>query len=152
VKYTDQGVIKASESRTRIVIDPILNLDGRLLPLDGINLLTVIPKWLPTCEHWLPFFKRFEDSGYNMVHFAPVNERGMSNSPYSIRNQLSLSNDLFDVQGLSEQEKYTRMASVIARIEENCKILCVTDVVWNHTSCDSEWLWEHPEAGNFSLF
>lgn len=30
------------------------------------------------------------------VHFAPVQQRGISNSPYAIYDQLSLSQDLFD--------------------------------------------------------
>ena len=36
-------------------------------------------------------FQVAAESGYNMVHFTPVQELGISNSAYSIRNQQVLS-------------------------------------------------------------
>ncbi|KAI8814287.1 glucanotransferase domain of glycogen debranching enzyme-domain-containing protein [Cladochytrium replicatum] len=47
-----------------------------LLPLDGITILTVIPKWMPTIDSW-DLFSSFSSSGYNMVHFAPINTQGI---------------------------------------------------------------------------
>ena len=82
-----------------------------------------------------------------MVHFAPVNERGISDSPYSIFDQLSISADLFDEKELSWSERITQFGNMIHQIQETCSMLSITDVVWNHTACNSEWLHEHPEAG-----
>ncbi|TPX46489.1 hypothetical protein SeMB42_g03671 [Synchytrium endobioticum] len=119
-----------------------------LIPLDGIVVITVIPKWLPPVSRWPDFFSSFADAGYNMVHFAPVNTRGCSNSPYSIYNQLTISNDLFEGDDiLNEGEKEEILAKMIDRAREDFGILCVTDVVWNHTACNSAWLHQHPEAG-----
>ncbi|KAJ3036051.1 hypothetical protein HDV00_003098 [Rhizophlyctis rosea] len=118
-----------------------------LLPLDGISILTVIPKWMPTLSGWSAHFRAFAETGYNMVHFAPLNTRGSSNSPYSIYDQLSISDDLFREQGLSEDEKERQLKQTLDLIRSRDGILSVTDVVWNHTACNSAWLEEHPEAG-----
>ncbi|KAJ3088189.1 hypothetical protein HK102_009342 [Quaeritorhiza haematococci] len=209
----DGRVINGARRRFRsnvsgsIVVDPRLYVPDRstipipqdpkvprrqlLLPLDGIVLLTVIPKWLPILPQWPSHFKSIAQTGYNMVHFAPVNSRGVSNSPYSIHDQLALADDLFfeeteededtpsppsssttpgnasllspekrtgssasidsvmkkKKKRLSEQEKEEALKKMLDRIRDEFGIISVTDVVWNHTSCDSEWLQEHPEAG-----
>ena len=117
-----------------------------LLPLDAVVIISVIPKWMPTLSHWMPFFNSFSNTGYNMVHFAPMNARGISNSPYSIYDQLSISDDLFEKK-LSESEKEAKFKFTIDQIRETCGMLSITDVVWNHTACNSLWLEEHPEAG-----
>ncbi|KAJ3057262.1 hypothetical protein HK097_009921 [Rhizophlyctis rosea] len=81
-----------------------------------------------------------------MVHFAPLNARGQSNSPYSIYDQLALSDDLFREKGLSEDEKEKKLKETLDLVRSRNGILSVTDVVWNHTACNSAWLEEHPEA------
>jgi glycogen debranching enzyme len=101
---------------------------------------------MPTIPNWPKFFERFAATGYNMVHLAPCNKRGISNSPYSINDQLALADDLFDSK-LSEVEKEKMLNDMLQKIHKEYNMFTVTDVVWNHTSCDSEWLLEHPEAG-----
>lgn len=130
------------------VVDPRLQRPNieTTLPLDGINILTVIPKWMPTVENWSSFFKDFAAAGYNMVHFAPVNTRGISNSPYAIYDQLSISDDLFR-EKMEEDAKEDTLRSTIIEIQKKHGILSASDIVWNHTACNSEWLQDHPEAG-----
>eukprot|EP00842_Homolaphlyctis_polyrhiza_P003324 jgi/Hompol1/3993/HPOL_000689-RA len=118
-----------------------------LLPIDGITILSVIPKWMPTLAKWPPFFKLFNEAGYNMVHLAPLNQRGVSNSPYSIYDQLAISDDLFEEPIPSEPQKEMMLKMLVDEILRDSKILCMTDIVWNHTACNSSWLLEHPEAG-----
>jgi glycogen debranching enzyme len=95
----------------------------------------------------MPYFNAFSQTGYNMIHFAPLNTRGSSNSPYSIYDQLSLSDDLFDSKLLTKEEKELELKTVLEHMFETCGLLSVTDVVWNHTACNSFWLQEHPESG-----
>ncbi|KAJ3227740.1 hypothetical protein HK099_000413 [Clydaea vesicula] len=139
-----------------------------LLPMDGINLLTVIPKWLPIIPKWESYFKSISETGYNMVHFAPLSTRGESNSPYAIFDQLALSDDLFDQHALkkviAEAEKNKNSDSVVENnlleaekekvlgdmlniIWKKHGVVCCTDIVWNHTACNSDFLQDHPEAG-----
>jgi glycogen debranching enzyme len=155
---TESDTLKSKEVGS-FVVDPRLYLpntaitdpeapkaDKILLPLDGICILTIIPKWMPTINRWPDFFKTFSDGGYNMVHFAPVSTRGVSNSPYSIYDQLALSPDLFE-QRLNEEDKEIAMGDMLKSIHDEHGIISITDVVWNHTACNSAWLQSHPEAG-----
>lgn len=105
-----------------------------------------------------------------MVHFAPVNARGISNSPYAIFDQLQLSDDLFvplhnqlhsstssssttaPVKYPSEQEKEVILKDMLSKIWHIHGIISVTDVVWNHTACNSQWLEEHPESVRIHFF
>ena len=77
---------------------------------------------------------------YNMVHFTPLMERGWSNSPYSIYDQLT-----FDPLCFPKGED--DVATMIKRMEKEHGLLGLTDVVWNHTANNSKWLETHPEAG-----
>ncbi|KAJ1547317.1 hypothetical protein HK096_003443, partial [Nowakowskiella sp. JEL0078] len=152
VEYEDwQSLILCkSEVIGSFIVEPRLyvpNGNGKaLLPLDGISILTVIPKWMPTIDLWEPFFAAFNYSNFNMVHYAPMNERGISNSPYSIYDQLMLSNDMFKVP-MSEPEKENFLKYTLDKMYNQYGIMHVIDVVWNHTACNSEWLQHHPEAG-----
>ncbi|KAJ3340943.1 hypothetical protein HDU93_006029 [Gonapodya sp. JEL0774] len=114
--------------------------------LDGICIQTVIPKWLPTIPQWRPHFQACADAGYNMVHFAPVMQRGASNSPYSLYDQLAISDDLYDGK-LAEEQKQRVLKGMLDVMRSDLGVLSVTDVVWNHTAHNSGWLKEHPEAG-----
>lgn len=64
----------------------------------------------------VPILQVAAESGYNMVHFTPIQELGISNSAYSIRDQLRLSPvyspgqqkyNLDDVEGLVEHMNKT---------------------------------------------
>ncbi|KAJ3183748.1 hypothetical protein HDU87_005864 [Geranomyces variabilis] len=150
-KWNSDTRVRTQLSGT-FTVDPRLYLPTQqaggvaLLPLNGISILTVIPKWMPTISAWPEHFAAFSKVGYNMVHLAPLNARGMSNSPYSIFDQLSLSDDLFDFP-LSEDEKERSLNQSLKQIRTHSGVLAATDIVWNHTACNSTWLRQHPEAG-----
>ncbi|KAJ3412537.1 hypothetical protein HDV05_000618 [Chytridiales sp. JEL 0842] len=161
--WSSPPVLMQSKETGSIVVDPRLYIpntaytdpdstvarpDEILLPLDGICILTIIPKWMPTINRWPDYFSTFAEGGYNMVHFAPVSTRGNSNSPYSIYDQLALSPDLFDPKKrLTEDDKERVMDDMLKQIHSEYGILSITDVVWNHTACNSLWLQDHPESG-----
>ena len=91
-------------------------------------------------DNWERHLKGIARRNYNMVHFTPLMQRGDSNSPYSIYDQLQ-----FDKQCFPNGEK--DVATMISRMEKEHRLLGLTDVVWNHTANNSKWLEEHPEAG-----
>ncbi|KAF9005909.1 glycoside hydrolase family 13 protein [Cyathus striatus] len=116
------------------------------LPLDGLSILTLVSKWMGPTSEWKNFFAEAKDRGYTMIHYTPLQERGESNSPYSIRNQLRYDPTLFE-RPLSVEEGNARIEKVLKGAKEEHGLLSLTDVVLNHTANDSPWLLEHPEAG-----
>jgi glycogen debranching enzyme len=98
--------------------------------------------------NWDRFFNFIQYSGYNMIHFVPMQQRGSSDSPYSIADQLTFADDLFDSPTTTScQERVRLVTDTLKRLEHHHGILSLSDVVWNHTSNDSAFLLDHPEAG-----
>ena len=124
-----------------IDVSPKISLGNAVLPLDSLSIFSVVSKFMGEYpDHWERHLKGIGQREYNMVHFTPLTERGASNSPYSIYDQLN-----FDLLCFPKGEE--DVATMIARMEEEHGLLGVTDVVWNHTANNSKWLEEHPEAG-----
>lgn len=102
-----------------------------------------------TLEEWKPHLDLMRDRGYNMIHYTPLQQRGESNSPYSIYEQNEFSEDLFGGKKKGREEKEKEMRSMLGRIKKEWGMLGMIDVVLNHTANNSKWLEEHPEAGEF---
>ncbi|OCF33773.1 glycogen debranching enzyme [Kwoniella heveanensis BCC8398] len=125
---------------------------GAILPkstnvtLDGLAIISVLAKWMGKTPEWEKHFAEASRRGYNMLHWAPLQQRGSSGSPYSIKDQLSydqaiLQNPEAKDGGLAEIEQVIKLA------KEKYGLGGITDVVLNHMAFDSPWLVEHPEAG-----
>lgn len=124
-----------------IDVCPNLTLQNEALPLDSLSIFSVVSKFMgkyPT--DWNKHLQGIAQRNYNVVHFSPLSQRGDSNSPYSIYDQLT-----FDPECFPKGEK--DIADMIGKMEGEYGFLGLTDVVWNHTANNSKWLEEHPEAG-----
>jgi glycogen debranching enzyme len=89
---------------------------------------------------WDKHLRGISERGYNMIHFTPLMERGVSNSPYSIYDQLAFDKAVFPK---GEHD----ISALVSKMENDYSLLALTDVVWNHTANNSLWLQHHPEAG-----
>ena len=124
-----------------IDVEPKLKLAGSKLPLDALCVFSVVSKFMGRFpEDWEKHMRGISGRGYNMIHFTPLQQRGESDSPYSLYDQLAWDHDLFP-GGESEVQK------LIQTMEEDYEMLGLTDVVFNHTANNSKWLEDHPEAG-----
>lgn len=134
-----------------VVAEPRINLPNskELLPLDGLMVLSMVPKWMGPITEWQKLIEETQYAGYNMIHFVPLQKRGESNSPYSIADQLTFDDDVFNVEDRkkSNKNKLAIVQSAIKTIYTKNGILSLSDVVWNHTSNSSVFLLKHPEAG-----
>ena len=116
------------------------------LPLDGLALLTVVSKWMGPLDHWRKHFAEAKERGYTMLHYTPLQERGESDSPYSIRDQFRYDPNLFATKNPANGGR-DEIEAILKVAREEYGLLSLTDVVLNHTSNDTPWLVEHPEAG-----
>ena len=120
---------------------PKLTLQDEVLPLDSLSIFSVVSKFMGKYpSDWNKHLQGIAQRNYNMVHFTPLSQRGASNSPYSLYDQLT-----FDPECFPKGEK--DIVDMIGKMEKEHGLLGLTDVVWNHTANNSKWLEEHPEAG-----
>lgn len=79
-----------------IDVAPCLSLEDKQLPTAALSIISVISKFMgkyPT--DWQKHLRGIGERGYNMIHFAPLQIRGHSNSPYSIADQLGWDPECF---------------------------------------------------------
>ncbi|RXM35682.1 Glycogen debranching enzyme [Acipenser ruthenus] len=129
-----------------IVVDPVLRVgaDNRVLPLDCISIQTYLSKCLGPLDEWPDRLRVAKESGYNMIHFTPLQTLGLSRSCYSLADQLELNPDFSSKE---KQCSWTDVGKLVDKLKTEWNIICITDVVYNHTAANSKWLMEHPECG-----
>ncbi|THH32030.1 hypothetical protein EUX98_g2165 [Antrodiella citrinella] len=152
--YFNIDPILRTKTRSSIVSKGAVSAGGNVvqstdvnLPLDGISILTVVSKWMGTVDGWEEHFIEASERGYNMLHWTPLQERGESNSPYSIRNQMVYEPSMFGADITDAASGVAKMENILRIAREEYGLLALTDVVLNHTANDSPWLVDHPEAG-----
>ncbi|CAG8464281.1 8825_t:CDS:10 [Acaulospora morrowiae] len=146
--FTVDPILETAPRNRILSAEPLSDENKIVLPLDGIVIQSLLPKLMGTLSQWDAYMKDISDLGYNMVHFVPMQARGSSDSPYSIYDQLSFSDDLFEEEdrNKSNKEKIGIIGRTVSRLDEEYGILSLSDIVWNHTASNSQWLQEHPEA------
>ncbi|KAJ6581356.1 glycoside hydrolase family 13 protein [Mycena capillaripes] len=127
--------------------DTTIGSESTNLPMDGLSILTVVSKWMGPTPEWSKFFAEAKDRGYTMLHYTPLQERGHSDSPYSIRDQLKYDEAMFENNGRKQDGGKAQVEEILKVAREEYGLLSLTDVVLNHTADDSPWLVDHPEAG-----
>lgn len=97
-------------------------------------------KCLGPIESWEKKLRITNESGYNLIHFTPIQELGGSRSGYSLANQLKVNPDF------GAKVNYNDVEKVIQKCRREWGIASICDIVLNHTANESEWLREHPES------
>ncbi|XP_063718426.1 glycogen debranching enzyme-like [Symsagittifera roscoffensis] len=131
------------------VVDPILKINpssDKTMPLEAVCMQTVTTKQLGPVEEWLDRLRTTYETKYNVVHFTPVQHLGASNSAYSIKDQLKVDPRYFSSKNYAN-DGWTAVEGVVQHMRKEWGMFSITDVVLNHTSYDSPWIHEHPEAG-----
>lgn len=109
--------------------------------MPALSIFSIISKFMGKYPSgWKQHLRGISDRGYNMIHFTPLQQRGISNSAYSLYDQLAWDPECFP-NGEADIKK------LISTMEKDYGLLGLTDVVWNHTANNSKWLEEHPEVG-----
>ncbi|CAK0905925.1 unnamed protein product, partial [Prorocentrum cordatum] len=73
--------------RCRIVVDPLMTLNGKPLPARSVVQLTVLSRCAGAIERWPEALAPQGALGYNMVHFTPIQPPGESGSCYALDDQ-----------------------------------------------------------------
>lgn len=118
-----------------IIVEPSLPIN-----LDSIQCQTVLSKLLGPFSTWPNKLLVSHKSGFNMIHFTPIQTLGPSNSCYSLRDQLTLD------PSFGEHVTFEQVRKLLAQARREWGVLSIGDVVLNHTANESEWLMEHSDA------
>lgn len=128
------------------MVDPTLSVgeQGKQYTLDCLQCQSVISKCLGPFDEWEGRLYVAKATGYNLIHFTPIQALGRSNSAYSIKDQLKL-NPVYIKEG--QNYDFSNVEGLIKKMNKEWEVLSLTDLVYNHTANNSEWLQEHPECG-----
>ena len=153
------------EGRGYVLVSPDLGYTP-----ESISCETYVTKLLGKVSEWLPRLEVAHRSGYNMVHFTPIQQLGGSHSSYSISNQLVLDPAYLPADHTPSEvpvtfttrsgESKTLMVdsgmktvyAVLKHLRQQWGVLSIVDVVWNHTSYDSPWLLKVPHPVYTKMF
>ncbi|KAF0047471.1 hypothetical protein F2P81_001104 [Scophthalmus maximus] len=115
-----------------IVVDPVLRVgvENNVLPLDCITIQTYLSKCLGHLDDWTDRLRVAKESGYTMIHLTPLQTLGESRSCYSLADQLTYSPE-FSPEGQSYS--WTDVGALVEKMRTEWNMLCITDVVYNHT-------------------
>jgi len=117
------------------------NVNNEILDENCITCQSVLSKSLGPIYEWLSLLEVTYHSGYNMIHFTPIQSLYIvSNSSYAITDHHKL-NPLF--HGSFEQIK-----NLIDKIAKQWKMFSINDLVYNHAANDCSLLGNHPEAAD----
>ncbi|EFO20837.2 hypothetical protein LOAG_07652 [Loa loa] len=126
-----------------ILVMPVLFLNERPLRLNAVTCITHISKLLGSFDMWEERLKIAAKAEYNMIHFTPVQQLGISNSSYCIADPMQLNPNFSTTK---KQYTYDDLAILIKNLERDYHLLSMQDVVWNHAARNASWLLEHPEC------
>lgn len=118
--------------------------DRQVLKLESIRCQTVLSKCLGPLNTWEEKMRVAKETGYNLIHFTPVQELAGSRSAYSLKDQLKIEPSFGNVT-------YEDVGRVIRKMREEWGMASICDIVLNHTGNESTWLADHPEA-TYSCF
>lgn len=124
---------------SNFLVDPNLYLpNGRLVNPDSLQMQTYLTKSLGPFDEWKSRLQVGYQSGYNIIHFTPVQALSqVSGSSYSIRDHLRL----MDVNHSMDDLK-----ALIDGMYQEWGVFSLCDLVYNHMSNDSPFLRQFPHA------
>ncbi|CAG9321923.1 unnamed protein product [Blepharisma stoltei] len=127
-----------------IVVDPDIKIGGRSLPINGICMQSVLPRCCGVFERWYEVLTHQKELGYNMFHFAPMQEFGSSGSHYSLNDPNKLNSDIFKAYD-NEEKKLKALENLLNRLDRE-GVGSIIDIVLNHLSPGAPFLESCPNA------
>uniref|UniRef100_A0A1I8PA84 Glycogen debranching enzyme n=1 Tax=Stomoxys calcitrans TaxID=35570 RepID=A0A1I8PA84_STOCA len=131
-----------------IQVEPTLHVGPagaqKIIPLDSVRCQTVLSKLLGPINTWESKLRVTKESGYNMIHFTPIQELGSSKSAYSLRNQNRVNPHFAPSKGA--KVSFDDVDKVVKKCRQEWGVASICDIVLNHTANESEWLLDHPDA------
>ncbi|CAF1107823.1 unnamed protein product [Didymodactylos carnosus] len=135
---------KTPEGDGYFLVEPTLEWPdgkGETLPIDCIACQSVLSKSLGKFDDWEERLVVAKQSGYNMIHFTPIQKLyHVSNSSYAITDHHEL-NPLFG-KGVT----HDHIKKLVDKMALEWRAFSITDLVYNHAANDFSLILEHPDC------
>ncbi len=113
-----------------------------LLGSESIRLYNLFPRLLGRMTTWTEHLDRIKEMGFNAVWVNPFHYAGFSGSLYSPKDYYKF-NPMF-IDNESSKSPKSQLKSFIEACHSR-KLICLMDLVINHTAIDSVLVQEHPD-------
>ena len=127
---------------SNFLVEPRLCLaDGTRLPLNSLQMQTVLTKCLGPLDEWRARLRVAKETGYNMLHFTPVQQiSDLSRSSYCLRDHLQL------IQDAGAQHTMADLERLVDSMYREWNMLSICDLVYNHMANEADFVRQHPDA------
>jgi hypothetical protein len=122
-----------------VIVSPQLRVGDALIPPEALCVKTVLTRCLGPLSGWLAPLRQVRASGYNAVHFTPMQVLGSSGSAYCVADHATPMPNV--------QASWQELGAFLKQLRTEEGLLSLTDLVWNHAASDCGWLLQHPECG-----
>uniref|UniRef100_A0A8D8ADW6 Glycogen debranching enzyme n=2 Tax=Culex pipiens TaxID=7175 RepID=A0A8D8ADW6_CULPI len=145
VQYED---LEGPQAGLYVQVEPNLTVGKgdslTVLPLEAIRCQTVLAKLMGPVGSWEAKLRVAKESGYNVIHFTPIQELGGSRSAYSLKNQLKVNPDFSN--GKDHVVGFEDVEGVVKKMRQEWGMASICDIVLNHTANESIWIREYAEC------
>jgi len=107
---------------------------------------TLLSRSMGPLERWEDLIKMQTEIGYNCFHVAPIQKLGFSQSLYALADQLEIAEYILKKDENNKEEGFKTVQKKVHELSEKYGCTFFGEVVLNHTSFDSEWINECPDA------
>lgn len=128
-----------------IVVEPQLSISGTPITTKQLIMQTLLSRCVGPIDRWEELIRNQTSIGYNCFHLTPIQKVGKSGSLYSLNDQLEISKEIIP-KATNRDEAHKLLKAKITDLEKKYKCLFFSEIVLNHTSYDSEWLADCPNA------
>ena len=104
-----------------------------------------MPRCIGKLDKWDPFFELQCKNGYNAFHLAPIQELGVSNSQYCIKDHNKLSSEIID-GNLPYDKQQEQLKNTVDNIKVKYNGLMFVDIVLNHCAKNADWILKEPSC------
>eukprot|EP00347_Sterkiella_histriomuscorum_P000287 403376460 len=138
----------------QFLVEPIfkvqMNEGYKTLNTRQMSVQTVLSRSLGTIDNWDRFLYTQKQLGYNTIHLTPIQQYGVSQSLYSIKDHNRLDDIYFSPQDLKQElssdEQLTQLKQQIAQMKQDQGWIFIMDLVLNHAARNSQWVADNPQV------
>ena len=144
---TQNNIIKFTKP-FYILVNPIINIKNNQIEINQIQMQSILSHKIGTLSN--DFENYYEEAsllGYNFIHFRTLQKLTNEENIYLIKDHNELNENLFrENLRLRKNQRIQQLSNIIQNLNTKYKMGCITDVILNQASTESDWILEHSDC------